>query len=60
MLGIFLGLFAGMLGGLGFIIPGPLPLYFLGCIVVIVQTMVFCMLSVVYIAMAIEDHDDHH
>lgn len=38
-------------------IPVPLPLYFLGCIVVVVQTMVFCLLSTVYISMAIaHDH----
>ena len=38
-------------------IPLPLPLYFLGCIVVVVQTMVFCLLSTVYISMAIaHDH----
>ena len=37
--------------------PLPLPLYFLGCIVVAVQTMVFCLLSTVYISMAIaHDH----
>lgn len=38
-------------------VPVPLPLYFLGCIVVVVQTMVFCLLSTVYISMAIaHDH----
>ncbi|HJK97522.1 MAG TPA: F0F1 ATP synthase subunit A [Polyangiaceae bacterium LLY-WYZ-14_1] len=34
------------------------PMYFLGTIVVVVQTLVFCILSVVYISMAIE-HEDH-
>lgn len=33
----------------------PLPMYLLGTIVVIVQTLVFCLLSTVYISMAIED-----
>jgi F-type H+-transporting ATPase subunit a len=31
----------------------PLPMYLLGCIVVIVQTLVFCLLSTIYISMAI-------
>ena len=51
VLGIFLGLVAYVV---------PLPIYALGCIVVVVQTMVFCLLSTVYIAMAIEHHDDDH
>ena len=38
----------------------PLPVMILGTIVCIVQTLVFCLLSVVYIGMAIEDlHHDH-
>jgi F-type H+-transporting ATPase subunit a len=36
----------------------PLPVYALGCIVVIVQTLVFCLLSTVYISMAVA-HDGH-
>lgn len=35
-----------------------LPFYFLGCLVVVVQTMVFCLLSTVYIAGAIA-HEEH-
>lgn len=38
----------------------PLPVMFLGTIVCVVQTLVFCLLSVVYISMAIEDLHEHH
>jgi F-type H+-transporting ATPase subunit a len=41
-----------------FWVPIALPMYALGTLVVIVQTMVFCLLSTVYIAMAIE-HTEH-
>lgn len=39
----------------------PIPIMMLGIIVCVVQTLVFCMLSTVYIALAIEDqhHDEH-
>jgi F-type H+-transporting ATPase subunit a len=52
VLSIFLGF------GLFFV---PLPVMVLGMIVCIVQTLVFCLLSVVYIGMAIEDlhHEEH-
>ncbi len=36
----------------------PLPMYAMGCIVVTVQTLVFCLLSTVYISMAIA-HEGH-
>jgi F-type H+-transporting ATPase subunit a len=36
----------------------PVPMMLLGCLVVIVQTLVFCLLSTVYIALAIE-HGEH-
>jgi len=36
----------------------PLPMMLLGLLVVVVQTLVFCLLSTVYIAMAIE-HAEH-
>lgn len=49
-----LGIFCGLLPAFLFFIPVPLPMYVLGVIVVVVQTLVFCMLSTVYIAMAIE------
>jgi F-type H+-transporting ATPase subunit a len=35
----------------------PVPVMLLGTMVVVVQTLVFCLLSTVYIAMAIEQHD---
>jgi F-type H+-transporting ATPase subunit a len=37
----------------------PVPIMFLGIIVCIVQTVVFCLLSCVYIGLATE-HDEHH
>lgn len=37
----------------------PLPVMFLGLIVVIVQTVVFTLLSTVYLSMAVAHHDDH-
>jgi F-type H+-transporting ATPase subunit a len=37
----------------------PLPMYALGAIVVVVQTLVFCLLSTVYISMAIEEAEHH-
>ncbi len=49
VLAIFLGILPFVL---------PLPLIVLGMIVVVVQTMVFCILSVIYISMAIA-HEDH-
>lgn len=36
----------------------PVPMMLLGTIVVVVQTLVFCLLSTVYIALAIA-HDEH-
>src|SRR5262249_44802056 len=55
VLTIFLGLLPG---ALALFIPIPLPMYLLGTIVVVVQTLVFCLLSTVYISMAIE-HTEH-
>lgn len=37
----------------------PLPVMLLGTIVCLVQTAVFCLLSIVYIAMAVEHAEDH-
>lgn len=48
ILGIFYGLFAFVL---------PVPLMVLGVLVCIVQTVVFTLLSIVYIALATEHHD---
>lgn len=36
----------------------PIPMYFMGVIVVVVQTLVFCLLSTVYISLAIA-HEEH-
>ena len=54
-----LTIFCGLLPAFLFWVPIPLPMYVLGTLVVIVQTLVFCLLSTVYIAMAIE-HQEHH
>jgi F-type H+-transporting ATPase subunit a len=46
---------------LGFHIPlVPLPLMFLGFMVVCIQTMVFVLLSTVYLSLAVEKHDHGH
>jgi F-type H+-transporting ATPase subunit a len=37
----------------------PLPMYVLGAVVVVVQTLVFSLLSTVYIGMAVEESDHH-
>ena len=50
VLGIFLGLVPLVL---------PIPIMILGIVVCIVQTLVFCMLSTVYIGLAIEEHEGH-
>jgi F-type H+-transporting ATPase subunit a len=55
---LVLTIFCGLLPAALMFIPIPLPMYLLGTIVVLVQTMVFCLLSTVYIAMAIE-HAEH-
>ena len=56
---LVLTIFCGLLPAALMFVPVPLPMYVLGTIVVIVQTLVFCLLSTVYIAMAIE-HQEHH
>ena len=53
-----LTIFCGLLPAFLFWIPVPLPMYLLGTLVAVVQTLVFCLLSTVYIAMAIE-HAEH-
>jgi F-type H+-transporting ATPase subunit a len=53
-----LSIFLGLLPAALFWLPVPLPMYVLGTIVVVVQTLVFCLLSTVYISMAIE-HAEH-
>ncbi|MEC9073216.1 MAG: F0F1 ATP synthase subunit A, partial [Myxococcota bacterium] len=54
VLGIFLGFQA-----LGFVLV-PLPVMILGTVVIIVQAVVFTLLTIVYISMAVEEHGDHH
>ena len=58
VLGIFVGLFAGMTA-FSFLIPVPSAMYILGTIVVTVQTLVFCLLSAIYIALAIQPEEEH-
>src|SRR5262245_9684892 len=50
VLSIFLGLVPFLV---------PLPMYVLGTLVVVVQALVFCLLSTVYIGMAIEEAEHH-
>ncbi len=38
----------------------PIPVIFLGLLVCVVQTLVFCLLATVYIALATEDHEHDH
>lgn len=51
VLGVFMALVAWLV---------PVPILLLGSLVVVVQTLVFCILSTVYISMAIEHSEDHH
>lgn len=37
----------------------PLPFYVLGLVVSVIQTAVFCILTTVYIALAVQGHEDH-
>jgi len=50
VLGLFLSILAFVL---------PLPIMLLGMIVILVQTLVFTILTIVYISMAVEKHDSH-
>jgi F-type H+-transporting ATPase subunit a len=61
---LVLTIFLGLLPAAYFVrvwLPIPLPMYLLGSIVVVVQTLVFCLLSTIYISMAIEpaEHAEH-
>ena len=67
-LSLTLRLFGNMVGdhkvlsiflGFGFLLV-PIPVMILGFIVCVVQALVFCLLSAVYIGMALEDLHDHH
>lgn len=57
VLGAFIGLLTG--GWVWATLFVATPVYILGCLVVTIQTLVFCILSSVYIAMAIEHHEEH-
>ncbi|MGC4089533.1 MAG: F0F1 ATP synthase subunit A [Polyangiaceae bacterium] len=50
MLGLFLSLVALLI---------PVPVMLLGCLVVIVQTLVFTLLTCIYVGLATEGHDEH-
>jgi F-type H+-transporting ATPase subunit a len=49
ILGIFLGMFALVV---------PIPVMLLGCIIIVVQTLVFTLLTIIYVALATE-HPEH-
>jgi len=51
LVSIFMGLFAILL---------PLPIMMLGIIVICVQTLVFCLLTAIYIGLATEHAEEHH
>jgi F-type H+-transporting ATPase subunit a len=51
MLGLFLGMVAVLL---------PIPVMVLGCLVVVVQTLVFTLLTCIYIGLATEGHEAEH
>ncbi len=57
VLGVFGQIGADLFGGLPLFLP--VPFLFLGLLVSVIQTVVFCMLSAIYISMAVH-HDDHH
>ena len=57
VLTVFLSLLTGAAAFLTPIVA--IPVYLLGCLVVTIQTLVFCLLSSVYISMAIEKHEEH-
>ncbi len=50
LLSVFLGLFPFIL---------PIPVMILGTLVIVVQVLVFCLLTSIYISLATEGHDDH-
>lgn len=58
VLGVFGQIAGDMFGGLPLVLP--IPFLFLGLLVSVIQTVVFCLLSAIYIAMAVHHEDDHH
>ena len=57
VLGVFCQIAADVLGGFPLFLP--IPFLFLGLLVSVVQTIVFCMLSSIYIAMAVHHEGEH-
>ncbi len=55
---VVIGLFFTLLGAWSIFLPVPVVFLLLGCVVVVVQTLVFCILSTVYIGMAVQ-HEEH-
>jgi F-type H+-transporting ATPase subunit a len=55
VLGVFGGLATDIMGAPLFL---PIPFYFLGLLVCVIQTLVFCLLSSVYISLAVA-HEEH-
>jgi F-type H+-transporting ATPase subunit a len=41
------------------LLPVPVVFYLMGCLVITVQTLVFCLLSVIYITLAIQHEEEH-
>jgi F-type H+-transporting ATPase subunit a len=41
------------------LLPVPVVFYLMGCLVIAVQTLVFCLLSVIYITLAIQHEEEH-
>jgi F-type H+-transporting ATPase subunit a len=61
VLGVFGDLATGLFGAIGvgeipFLLP--VPVFFLGLLVSIIQTLVFCLLSSIYISLAVS-HEGH-
>lgn len=55
-----LGVFGGIAEGIfGYPLFAPIPFLFLGLLVCTIQTLVFCLLSTVYLALATAHDDDH-
>ena len=57
VLGVFGDLAGGIFAGLPILLP--VPFLFLGLLVSVIQTLVFCLLSTIYIALAVEHSEDH-
>jgi F-type H+-transporting ATPase subunit a len=58
VLGVFGDLAGGIFAGMPLLLP--VPFLFLGLLVSVIQTLVFCLLSAIYIALAVEHEEEHH